>query len=70
MSFNLQPPSRASLRRQIAATDDYRNGDLLQPISPASCSSSSSSLQVKKTKFFALCSLLNLTKECFLTILF
>ncbi|XP_010518294.1 PREDICTED: uncharacterized protein At5g41620-like isoform X2 [Camelina sativa] len=41
-----QPPSRGSLRRQIVATDDHRvvrrNGHLLQPTSPASCSSSSS----------------------------
>ncbi|CAH8266140.1 unnamed protein product [Arabidopsis lyrata] len=46
-----QPPSRGSFRRQIAATDDHRNGDLLRPISPASCSSSSLEVVVRKPAF-------------------
>uniref|UniRef100_A0A1J3HLK0 Uncharacterized protein n=2 Tax=Noccaea caerulescens TaxID=107243 RepID=A0A1J3HLK0_NOCCA len=44
-----QPSSRGSSRRHIAATDDHRNGDLLQPISPESCSSSE--VMVRKPAF-------------------
>ncbi|KAF8104699.1 hypothetical protein N665_0170s0072 [Sinapis alba] len=44
-----QPPSRGSLRRQIESSDDvHRHGDLLQPITPSSCSNHS--LEVVKRK--------------------
>ncbi|EOA26994.1 hypothetical protein CARUB_v10023089mg [Capsella rubella] len=50
-----QPPSRGSLRRQIVATCDHglvrRNGDLLQPISPASCTSSSLEVVMRRPAF-------------------